>query len=284
MRTRLLLPIALLIFLVLQAEGEVTVLFDQSRLLSFEWYRYDWHYFSLRETHEEGCSRLRVRLLQQGYNVEAIRYKPIRPAQLENAQVLVIPEVLDGYSDAEIAAIVEFVENGGSLFLSVVQLKPTGTPPRQSAYRLATALGGALAAGGVVCDPDDYRSRQAVIRITDFTPHPITAGVEAYYHVGTYVSQLPEGAVVLARSDENSWFDEIVPRYQWFGNYVQDPDELTGPFPVLVAFQYGAGRVVMAGDAGMFLNAWINTEDAGTLALNIFAWLAEPFMTQEEGG
>ncbi|RLB34097.1 MAG: hypothetical protein DRH12_17735, partial [Deltaproteobacteria bacterium] len=116
-----------------------------------------------------------------------------------------------------------------------------------------------------------------VVQIRTMHDHRITKGISAYYFHGTYLDEL-DHAFVLAESDPDSWFD----RYgsdDW-GDKERQTSEENGPFAVLAAMGYGAGRIVVSGANLFMMNDWIDDLDAERLALNIVEWLAYGYVNQ----
>lgn len=274
MRTFLGFLLAILLLFPASATDKVRVFFDQTRPVGYRG-RY---LYAIKERAWFGAYKFARLLRQNGYVVEALTKWPITlyDLELKGVDVFVITGPIYGFREEEIEAIKEFVFNGGSLFLAVIQWRGTGAT-KWGSNPIAKAFGAAFKENGVVCDPDDNsKGREYVPKITKLAAHPITVGVGAFYFQGTYISEMPDNAVVIAETDEDAWFDKIR-QGQYWGNGKKESDEETGPFPVMIAFEYGAGRVIVSGDASFFTNDWIKTLDAETLALNIINWLAEPF-------
>lgn len=276
MRKSFLIFLACLWILPATAE-KIKIFFDETRPHGY----LGTYLYGTRERDWFGTYKLVQLLREQGYKVEALRRWPITLYDLaiQGVAVLVITGPRYGFREEEIEALAEFVFNGGSLYLSVIQWRGTGETMWGS-NPIARAFGAAFKENGVVCDPDDnHRDREWIPKIERFHDHPISAGVKAFYFQGTYISMVPEGAVVVAETDYDAWFDKIRMGKYW-GNGRKDSDEITGPFPVIAAFEYGAGRVVLSGDSSFMTNDWIEVADAETLALNIINWLAEPFKSE----
>lgn len=234
-------------------------------------------YFSTRVTEWYGTTELVKHLTGLGYTVDTLDKWPITEEQLARASVLIIFGPEFGFRKEEIEVLQQFVANGGGLYIGFQRnrLDPGsswGTGP------IARAFGGDFRLGGNVADSSqNFRGRVWCPMITDFAPHPITEGVTGWYVQGAVIVP-PPGAVVLARSSPNSWFDRAVASDYW-GNDRRDRDmygvlEEAGPFPLLAALEYGKGRVVLSGDSSFMMNDWIGQLSAKRLAGNIVDWLA----------
>lgn len=235
-------------------------------------------YFSTRVTFWYGTTELVKHLTSLGYSVENLDNWPITEDQLSRASVVVIFGPQFGFKKEEVEVLRQFVANGGGLYVGFLRDRlEAGSSWGTGA--IAQAFGADFRLGGNIADSvQNFRGRVWLPKITDFTPHPITEGVSGWYVQGAVVVP-PSGGVVLARSSRDSWFDRAVTGDHW-GNDRRDRDiygvlEEGGPFPVLVAFEYGKGRVVLSGDSSFMMNDWINELSAKKLAGNIVDWLAQ---------
>ncbi|HIP98955.1 TPA: tetratricopeptide repeat protein, partial [Candidatus Bipolaricaulota bacterium] len=201
--------------------------------------------------------------------MEKLTGKPITPASLEGADILVILEPWGWYHPGEVEAIRGFVRAGGGLLLAAGPWRGSGL---RAANGIASYLGASFRANGRVRDPTDhYSDRSHIIIVSTLADHPIARGVGSFYFQGTYIARLGPAAVV-AESDPDAWFDHFGAE-DW-GDGERQPEEESGPFPLIAAMGFGAGRVVLAGDGSFTYNSWIDKLDAERLALNVMEWLA----------
>lgn len=272
MRSKALLVAGLLVFSVfaVSAEKPIRILIDQTRLTP---YTETTFYFSMFDLNWYGITDFVALLRQKGYVVEALEKWPFTPETFARVNILIIPESQFGYRDSEIEAIKEFVAQGGALFVgSRMWLGEAET--KWGTKRLVEAFGSTFFANGRIYDKKNCHkwmySRPYIPIVFAVGDHPIVQGVQSLYYQGTYVG-VPEGATVVLQSSADSWFD-----YFTGGHFAgrKDKDEPSGPFPVMIAFTYGQGRVVIAGDASFMTNDWMTELDAQQLALNIVDWLA----------
>jgi PKD repeat protein len=256
--------------------GKLRILFDQTRLqkLSSGSYTKGVGYeYAIEEMAGYGASHFAELLQDRGCTVQPLTKRPITQQSLKEADVLLIiePSISAPYTSSEVEAIRKFVEQGGGLFL-VCRMWRGSVRPSGGADPIARAFGVSFKDNGQIHDPTDHAGSDLdVIRVSTLLSHPVTGGVKSYYYQGTYLDELG-GTSVLARSDEDSWFDHFGSN-DW-GDHVKQPTEESGPFPVLAAMEYGEGRLVFAGDATIMMNDWIGDLDAEKLALNIIGWLA----------
>lgn len=213
------------------------------------------------------------------------------PAGLAQCDILVIANALDSasntrwvlpnrsaFSPAEIAAVQNWVRQGGSLFLIADHMPFAG-----SAADLAAAFGVRM----LNCFAMDNRRRvpekffRAEKTLFD---SPFTAGIDTVVTFTGSAFQLPEnGKAVLTLKNytllmpEVAWrFDETTP-YQDSQGWHQ-----------LGYLQYGKGKVVISGEAAMFSAQLAGPNQAPVgmnqpearqnpqLLLQIMAWLSEP--------
>jgi hypothetical protein len=261
----------LLTVLVFGGEKPVRILIDQTRLVPYSETAY---YFSMHDLNWYGISDFVNLLRSRGYVVESLDKWPFTPETFLRVDVLIIPESEFGYRDSEIEAIKEFVAQGGGLFVGS-RMWYGETQTFWGTKRLVEAFGSTFFANGRIFDKKNcyfWTYPRSWIPIVSAVPgHPITEGVKSVYYQGTYVG-VPEGATVLLQSSPDSWFDYFTGGH--FANR-KDKDEPNGPFPVMIAFTYGLGRVVIAGDASFLMNDWMPELDAKQLAQNIVEWLAK---------
>lgn len=212
-------------------------------------------------------------LKSSGYAAEDLARWPITSAQLAQTSVLIIFGPEYGFRESEIEVLVEFVRRGGGLFLGFQQMKLEsgsgwGTNP------IARAFGGAFKLSSNIADrAQNFQGDVHIVTVfPTLSAHPITDGVNALWFQGAAIDP-PAGAVALLSSTATSWLDMMTMSAYW-GNERRDPNEPSGPFSTLAAFEFGQGRVVMAGDSSFLVNDWIGKLDAKRLALNIVDWLA----------
>jgi len=208
---------------------------------------------------------------------------------LQEVDILVIANArssapgLSAFGQEEITAIGNWVKKGGSLLL-ISDHAPFGT----AASRLAEAFGVNMGVGFVVARTGGRISSQILFRKEDLGEHPILDGrnqSERVHSVESFTGQslsVPPGAVALLG----------LPRDALEVETSVDAGELIRGGRVLarsvagraqaVAFMFGKGRVVMAGDAAMFTEQVIpglgrvglRDHDNQQFALNVIHWLS----------
>lgn len=216
-------------------------------------------------------------LTRDGYSVRAGK-DPFSKLSLDGARVVVIanaqgptgaPPGTQAFPEQEIHALEKWVRAGGGLLL-IADRAPFGGPVTS----LARAFGVTLDDNTILKAGDDGKPTGVLtidVAAQGDASHPIFAGVSrVVYVVGESVSG--PGAVLKA------------PR----GTYTGATAEATrGPSaagkPLILAFAYGSGRVVVIGDAGIVSafgsvggeqHRGISEADNARFVRNVFRWLA----------
>ncbi|MGB9872624.1 MAG: DUF4350 domain-containing protein [Anaerolineae bacterium] len=238
-----------------QAPQRGKVLFDETHgVISDPWHgRY-----SIDEAYRDWAERLR----QKGYDVAANRTSSLTLPLLSQYDVCVLALPTRSFSPEEVAALRTFVANGGGLLL------------------LADAFGGGTVLNpisqefGITINPDvlaDWDDSRPIRPFHFFThtwprPGPLTAHVDlVMYDWGSSLT-LQNPAWAFGTGDPDTWVDD--------GDGQREPGEPTG-FPAgMAAAEYGAGRVVVIGDANLFMNMYSREFDNAQLSANVIDWLA----------
>ena len=220
--------------------------------------------YSIYNPEWNGCSTLKSIIEGEGYHVRTVISTVHFLSRLKGSAVLVIigPSTRITYSEAE--AIVEFIRRGGSLLLA-----DKGGLSNMLARMLGFSFNGAplLDVGSYTKNPN-----YPVVALTE--THNISYGVDYIvlnHPTGLHREALPEdlyGVVIVARSSSASWLDEN-------HNERWDVGEEEGSFiPVVIAFNFGNGRVVLVSDPTVFTNDMIRYGGNLAFAKNTIRWLS----------
>lgn len=186
-------------------------------------------------------------------------------------------------TDAEAAALVQFVNSGKSLFL-VGELGHTGWSAtwRKSLNRIAANFGITFK-NNMLCSSASHLNNPAdpdggvdLPIVKDISSRLLREGVNQFsLFWGSSVEVSPPARAV-ARSDASSWRDtDCTWNYlinEW--ECAQDSNEPSKAGTVMAAAESGAGRILAIGDSSWLVNGWIDFTDNLQLAKNAFAWLA----------
>lgn len=177
---------------------------------------------------------------------------------LKGADILIIAGPFAPLAAPEIAAVEEFLRQGGKLVIMAHVARPLGS--------LLERLGVAISILPVQEGEHLVAGRPTDFRIEDLTSHPLLQGMSSFRVYGAW-ALLGRGETVqeLARTSERAWLD-------------LDQDGQPGgrdpvrAFPLLVSGRLDRGTFVVFGDDALFQNRYL-TEENLQLAKNLAAWL-----------
>ena len=229
-----------------------------------------------------GFRRVFDHLESGGYNWTSIRTMGLSAERLEGFDVLFINLVSSDrpdFTDEEVDVIIDFVEQGGGLFVIV---------DHTNVYRHAERVNRFLIPMGIetlYSIAVDYPPTHSVAglgwtKTWDFSDHPVAADLEmiSLQTGGPVETENAAGGVAFTSEDSfaDYWDPEDTGGY--YGNWKFDGDEEVepkGPLEVVSAVEYGEGRVVVVGDQNIFGDAWTHFGDNFQLAMNAFEWAAK---------
>lgn len=223
-----------------------------------------------------GASSYANLLQNNGFTVSKITESPITSDSLKGISILIVMAPARNYTDDEINTIDNFVKNGGGLFILGDNWGNEDGGSDYAFNKLAKSFGVAYANNSLLLDSNNYFILTENPKITNISSNPITTNVpEFYYILGTYIAT-PGTSNVSAYSGANSWADIGNVSDQGFttSNKVKDPNELTGPFPVLSTMSYGNGKVVFMGSVRSLTNNYLYRNNGWIIGLNAANWLS----------
>jgi len=184
----------------------------------------------------------------------------LTPKLLASARALVISGPFAPLAPDEVAAVLEFLRNGGRLAV----LLHIG-PPVAGLLRPL----GVYHSNGVIHDEQHRLDAEGIsFRVRFVGRHPLARNLEGFALYGSW-ALLAEGAdtEVLARSSAQSWVDLN-------GNGRRDAGDAQQAFAVLVHGRFGRGEYLVFGDDAVFQNRFLQGDNR-TLARNLAAWLQQ---------
>jgi eukaryotic-like serine/threonine-protein kinase len=269
------LIIASLLFLTLiigtnfAAAQNPKVLFDESKHPN--------NFYSVYNLGPLGTSSFATLLEQNGFSVSRSTSGPINAEKLKGYDVLVLMGIGDNYTDDEVTAIKDFVNNGGGLYIIGSNWGDVDGDQNFSFNKIAQSFGVTFANNEIVTDDQHSIVYPIFVHVTDLRPSPITNNVtEFYYIMGTYLKD-PGTSNVVAYSDNDSYGDKGTTDSQGVtvSNDQLDPNETSGPLPLSSTMEYGKGKIVFTGDASTYENDWIYRSNGWKLGLNSVSYLAD---------
>lgn len=221
------------------------------------------------------------------YKWTSIHTQPFSKERLEGFDTVFINLVSSDrpdFTDKEIEAIIDYVKNGGGLFVIADHtnvydhadrvnrfLKPMGV---EVLYHIATDV------------PPRYSvSGTAWIMARDFKEHPVTRNVDMISlqtggpvrsdDSGVAFTSTCESAPPRGCSFADLWDPEDPGGYYgdwtWNGDLEEEP---IGPLEVVSAHEYGEGRIVVVGDQNIFGDSWLHFGNNFELFMNAMDWTA----------
>ncbi len=227
-----------------------------------------------------GYHRLFTHIGDNGYPYSQLTYteadERLTMERLKGFKILFINLVSADNPDFtadEIEVIHQWISEGGGLFMIT---------DHTNVYYHAQRVNPILEPMGIemlyhtaLDSPPEYAVQGgAWIKIRHFQPHPVTKDVKvaSYQTGGPFATEHGVGFL-----SENGWGDFWIERPDepgFYGDWRRDADEPSGPLPVVVAAEFGEGRVVVIGDQNVFGDEWVYVGQNFELAANSFEWLA----------
>ena len=226
--------------------GGKAILFDESH----------GDYFHIANTEEEGLSLLVDILKQYGFEISTA---PSLGA-ISNAGVFVVNVPQKPFTEAEVAMLKQFVDNGGGLLLvaelgNILKHKDNIGP-------LASAFGIGFNPDHVTEESDDPTAYTPIVVDND---HPVMSGVsEVLYLAGCSLRADGDNAFILAYGDHHFADADM--------DMERDEGEEGYP-PIIVGAESGQGRVIALGDGSMITNEHLLKADNKFLMVNVMRWL-----------
>ncbi|UFS71016.1 GldG family protein [Geomonas sp. RF6] len=181
----------------------------------------------------------------------------ISDTSLQGADALVISGAFRALSQAEIQALVRFMERGGKVAVMLHIAPPLATLLERLNIRYTN---------GVVQENSDVIDGEPLnFRVRHFGDHAIFRSVESFSVYGAWgLMAGATGGRSVAESSPQAWVDIV-------GDKVQRSEE-TAAFAIAVAGNVGKGGYIVFGDDALFQNKFLD-ENNKALAANLAAWL-----------
>ncbi|MGY5864521.1 MAG: hypothetical protein RTV41_07935 [Candidatus Thorarchaeota archaeon] len=200
----------------------------------------------------------------EGNNLDTAYENVFDPIDFSGAEVIVLGNPQTTYPESQAIFIMSEVARGAGLLL----IGDAGTVLGMGAVQIAEQFGVEFYDGGLN-DTDDYYDSPNRFRMdgSNLAEHPSLNGVhEVGYIYGSGFRTVPDNAVTILSTDDDSssgWTDE--------------PPGSPSPrdVPCAIAFQYGAGRVMMIADGGMFTATYLGHGNNSLFAISAMRWLAQ---------
>lgn len=196
---------------------------------------------------------------ERGFTVKA-GHEKISAQLLIGVDVLVISGPFVPFSDSEIGHLKSFVQRGGSLSV-MLHVGPMFVPLLKEF--------GVSVLPGVIHESENMIAGQAVdFSCVDLASHPLTSEVDSFKVYGSWgLASMDEQLPVIGRTSTGAWMD--VNRNQQL-----DKSDTVQSFGLVVAGNFGLGRVMVSGDDAIFQNRFL-TGSNRILGRNLVDWLGQ---------
>lgn len=175
---------------------------------------------------------------------------------LEGVKLYVSDGAFSEFTDEEVSELVKFVREGGSLFLLLHVAAP---------YKRLLEGFGIETTESFVAEPEYNIGDVKDFVIPEIKKHPITDKIRLLTVYGVFGFKGDEESLV-AKSSADSFIDKNK-------NLKFDEGEERGPFGLIVAKEFGQGRVVAIGDDAVLGDKYIMEAENRKLLPNIILWL-----------
>jgi len=183
---------------------------------------------------------------------------PLTETELASVDLLVLSGPFRPLDPGEVAAVLDFIRNGGGLAMMLHIPPPALNLLRQLHVEVAN---GTLHEEGAASDGNPL-----YIKVSRLADHPVTAGLESISVYGCWALRgAADHVETLAETGAHGWVDLDQDRQFTGADAMQS-------FGVLVAGHLGPGRYVVFGDDALFQNRFFD-ETNRRLAINLVNWL-----------
>lgn len=204
----------------------------------------------------DGASSLRAAARDAGSEATVARNLAPYARTPPSDAVAIVLAPSERYTPAEVAVLRRFVRRGGTLVVAD-DFGPYANP-------LLAGLGARSRIVGTPLRDERHYYRSPNLPVaTNVTPSALTAGVDGLT-LNHASAVRPNGATVLVRTSDFAYADAN-------RNGALDPTESLGAYPVVTTEAIGAGRLVVAGDPSLFINAMLARPGNAAFVRNLFA-------------
>ncbi len=235
----------------LSQAGAPRVIFDQGHGQAF----------TIENQGELQLSRLAGILHGDGWQVNAT-HDPLTPDLLSEFDALVISGAFKPLSGTELAAVGDFLRNGGRLVVMLHIASPLSP--------LLTKLGVSYA-NGVVREGDEslvLDGQPLNFKVSNFKEHPLTRNLEFFSLYGGWpLLPLHESVYTIASTGPMAWVDLNRDQLLSGNDAVQE-------FAVLVTGKIGKGEFAVFGDDAIFQNRFLEGTNE-KLSENLGNWMKQ---------
>jgi hypothetical protein len=204
--------------------------------------------------------------LSNRYRVKRNDALPLSPEVLRGCSILVLQPPTSAYTSGEIEAILDFVRNGGGLFIIGDHTDAFGM--RTYLNPIGRRLGFSFSDDAV---NEVVYSRN--VWAPSGIPHPVTAGMKPFlFYTGCSLEIGPDFQPSMVQEA----LHQDKPNYTvgtFFGDFKVEPDERVCSTVLSATRLYGKGRVFVWSDSTLFSNFSVYTPGKLELVKSVMSWL-----------
>lgn len=199
-----------------------------------------------------------VRLLESSGFKVVENTEPFNAESLSSVNTVFIAGAMEELSKEEVAALKEFVNNGGNLLITIHVNFFVGS--------LLDSFDFMVTSSPISEEENTFHNNNKDFLVREIVEHPITEGISKISVMGAYGVKGKNDAVQeLAFTSKNAWVDLNE-------NGAKDNSDAVGKFCLVAAAEIGKGKVVVIGDDAVFSNMLMNGSENEFLLKNIVKW------------
>jgi hypothetical protein len=250
--------IKLLVLCVLQFSAVLTVQSQETKVVLFD--KAHGELFSPSGSHPLDYSMFASLFTKAGYELKT-QTGTITGEVLKRVQVFVMSGAFKELQPAEVSALVDYVQRGGSVILLLHVSIPVARLTEQF---------GIIVSNATVYETEgesQLEGKPYNFTVSRFHPHPIFSGVRKMAVYGSW-GLMCEGNIArgLATTSPKA-FADVTQNKQF------DPEDPVQAFGIVASAEKGMGKILVIADDAVFSNAFINEADNIRVGGNIVEWL-----------
>lgn len=184
----------------------------------------------------------------------------IQPDSINSAKAIIISGPFKPFSDQEIEALYDYVNNGGNLTVMLHIASP--------ASKLFEKFGVKITNGAISETENFVTDKNLDFYVTNFQPHFLLDNLKSFAVYGSWgLLTNNTNVTIIAQSSTKSWIDKNK-------NGKPDDYESKAPFGIIATGFIGKGKFIFFADDAIFQNRFLNDGNI-TLGRNLANFLKE---------
>jgi len=216
----------------------------------------------------DGASTIKTNLSKEGYVIKCLFSSPSILSEVEPPDVLIILRPTCRYTEEEVKAIVNYVQNGGGLLVA---------DDYGFAHNITEQFGVSYISQNLnttLLEFKEYYKQPSLpvikinIQYISNTSLETQTSLKIVLNKATALKTTTSSNIILLGSTSDESFLDTN------NNEYLDTTEPQGPLPVAVAITYGKGKIIIVSDVSLFLNDMVNLEDNYSFLQIAVKWLS----------